>query len=167
MTQRPNAQLWIGQILRYLLVGVWNTLFGYGCYALLTFLLTDVVPHAYMAAAVLSTVINITVSYLGYKFLVFRTNRNYLQEYLRCYVVYGTSTLVNLALLPVLVAVLNRFLRRPEYAPYIAGAILTAGTVVVSFFGHKRYSFATKSLPTVITEPEKNVAQDGIKPLQS
>ncbi|MCY2993448.1 MAG: GtrA family protein [Planctomycetota bacterium] len=153
--------------MRYLLVGVWNTLFGYGCYALLTYLLTGVLPHAYMAAAVLSTGINITVSYLGYKVFVFRTKGNYLQEYLRCYVVYGTSTLVNLALLPVLVAVLNRSLRRPEHAPYIAGAILIAGTVVVSFVGHKRYSFATKSLPTAITEPDRNVAQDRIKRLQS
>lgn len=130
------------QLIRYLIVGAGNTLFGYGCYALLTFLLTGVVPYAYMLAAVLSSVINITVSYFGYKFFVFRTNGNYLQEYLRCYVVYGTATLVNLTLLPVLVTILNLFVRPPEYAPYLAGAVLTVGTVVASFIGHRRYSFA-------------------------
>ena len=133
------------QLVRYLAVGVWNTLFGYGCYAFLTYLLTGVMPHAYMAAAVLSTVINITVSYLGYKIFVFQTKGNYLREYLRCYVVYGTMSLVNLALLPVLVAVLGQFVTTAEYAPYLAGAILTAGTVVVSFIGHKRYSFAPQT----------------------
>jgi putative flippase GtrA len=138
-----------GQALRYLAVGAWNTLFGYGCYALLTYLLTGILPYAYMAAAVLSTVVNITVAYLGYKVFVFKTKGNYLREYLRWYVVYGTTTLVNLALLPLLVAALDVFVRPQSYAPYVAGAILTVGTVVASFFGHKRYSFAPKGVPEI------------------
>ena len=83
-------------------------------------------------------------SFLGYKLLVFRTKGNFLERSTwRCYVVYGTSTVVNLLLLPVLVAVLNDLcVRRRVYSPYIAGAILTAGTVVVSFFGHQQYTFA-------------------------
>ena len=66
-------------------------LFAYGLYALLTYLLTPLIPYAYMAAALLGTVVCITVSFLGYKMLVFRTKGNFLKEYLRCYVVYGTS----------------------------------------------------------------------------
>jgi len=136
-----------GQVVRYLLVGVWNTLFGYGLYALLTYLLTPLIPYAYMAAGLLGTAVCITVSFLGYKLLVFRSRGNFLKEYLRCYVVYGTSTLVNLALLPVLVAVLNLYVEPPVYAPYIAGAILTVGTVVASFIGHQQYTFAHKPSP--------------------
>jgi putative flippase GtrA len=136
-----------GQVVRYLLVGVWNTLFGYGLYALLTYLLTPLIPYAYMAAALLGTAVCITVSFLGYKLLVFRTRGNFLQEYLRCYLVYGTSTLVNLVLLPVLVAVLNLYVEPQVYAPYIAGAILTVGTVVASFIGHQQYTFAHKPSP--------------------
>ena len=135
------------RVVRYLLVGVWNTLFGYGLYALLTYLLTPLIPYAYMAAGLLGTVVCITVSFLGYKLLVFRTRGSFLKEYLRCYVVYGTSTLVNLVLLPVLVAVLNLYVEPPIYAPYIAGAILTVGTVVASFIGHQQYTFAHKPLP--------------------
>ena len=105
----------------------------------LTYLLTPIMPSAYMVAAVLSTVINISVSYLGYKTFVFKTRGNYLREYFRCYVVYGGVTLVNLALLPVVKNVLELFVRPPSSAPYIAGAILTVGTVAVaSFIGHKR-----------------------------
>jgi putative flippase GtrA len=95
-----------------------------------------------MAAAVLNTVVNITVAYLGYKIFVFKTKGNYVREYLRCYLVYGTTILVNLALLPVLVAALDPLIRPQVYAPYIAGAILTAGSVVLSFLGHKRYTFS-------------------------
>ena len=147
MIQRLVSFVPPDQVVRYLLVGVWNTLFGYGLYALLTYLLTPLIPYAYMAAGLLGTVVCITVSFLGYKLLVFRTRGNFLKEYLRCYVVYGTSTLVNLVLLPVLVAVLNLYVEPRVYSPYIAGAILTVGTVVASFIGHQQYTFAHKPSP--------------------
>ena len=147
MIQRLVSSAPPGQVVRYLLVGVWNTVFGYGLYALLTYLLTPLIPYAYMAAGLLGAAVCITVSFLGYKLLVFRSRGNFLKEYLRCYVVYGTSTLVNLALLPVLVAVLNLYVEPPVYAPYIAGAILTVGTVVASFIGHQQYTFAHKPSP--------------------
>jgi putative flippase GtrA len=130
-----------GQVVRYLIVGVWNTLFGYSLFALFTWLLTGVVPMAYMLACVLSNAIAITVAFLGYKWFVFKTKGNYLREYLRCWVVYGTAFLVNLALLPVLV-VLFETIVKPQASPYIAGAVLTAGTVLLSFVGHRQYSFA-------------------------
>lgn len=138
-----------GQVVRYLIVGVWNMCFGYGLFALSTYLLTGLVPMAYMLAAVLSNVIAITVAFLGYKWFVFKTQGSYLREYLRCYVVYGTAFLVNLVLLPVLVYLLGLVVSPPVYAPYIAGAILTGGTVLVSFVGHRQFSFACQK-PTEV-----------------
>lgn len=132
------------QVLRYLLVGAWNTLFGYGLFAALTYLLTGVVPYAYMAASALSNVGAITVAFFGYKWFVFRTKGNYLREYLRCYMVYGTAMLVSLALLPILMILLQRVVRLHGSAPYVAGAMLAVGTVLISFVGHKRFSFAAK-----------------------
>ncbi len=137
----------LGQVARYLIVGAWNTLFGYGLFVLFTYLLTGIVPFAYMLACVLSNVLAITVAYLGYKVFVFKTKGNYLREYLRCYLVYGTAFLVNLAMLPMLVILLELVVRPRAYAPYIAGAVLTAGTVVLSFIGHRQYSFAHKKPP--------------------
>jgi putative flippase GtrA len=131
-----------GQVVRYLIVGVGNTLFGYGLFALFTWLLTGIVPMAYMVACVLGNVVAITVAFLGYKWFVFKTKGNYLREYLRCYVVYGTAMLVNLALLPVLVKLAEWVVGPQAYAPYIAGAVLTAGSVLLSFVGHRHYSFA-------------------------
>lgn len=135
----------LGQFVRYLVVGGWNTLFGYGLFAGFTYLLTGRVPFAYMVACVLSNVIAITVAFLGYKWFVFRTKGNYLREYFRCYLVYGTAALANLALLPVLVEPLSWILGpRKESAPYLAGAILLLGSVLVSFVGHRQFSFAVK-----------------------
>lgn len=130
-----------GQFLRYLLVGAWNTIFGYTVYALLTYVLTDVIPYAYMVASVMANIIAITVSFIGYKFIVFRTKGNYLREYLRVYVVYGGAAGLNLVLLPILVGVLDCLLKEPYYSAYVAGAIVTAVTVLFSFVGHGKYSF--------------------------
>lgn len=141
MTLNLRAQVPGGQIVRYLVVGACNTLFGYGVFAGLTYLLSGKIPAAYMIASVIGWVVSISFAYLGYKFFVFRTKGNYLREYLRCFAVYGASALVNLALLPVLVAALRAVLARGEAAPYLAGALLTCGTVIFSFLGHKHFSF--------------------------
>jgi len=73
-----------GQFGRYLLVGAWNTLFGYGTFALFTAVLNPIVPHSYIWASLLSSLLNITVAYFGYKWFVFKTKGNYLREWMRC-----------------------------------------------------------------------------------
>ncbi len=134
-----------GQFGRYLLVGLWNTLFGYGTFALLTAVLNPIVPHSYMWASLLSSLLNITVAYLGYKWFVFKTKGNYLREWLRCVAVYSTGIILTLIALPILVLVIRRNTHFFAQAPYIAGAILTAFVVLYSFFGHKHFSFRTPS----------------------
>jgi putative flippase GtrA len=126
---------------RYLLVGAWNTAFGYATFAILTAVFDKFVPQSYMLASVLSAGINITVSFLGYKWFVFKTKGNYLREWLRCVGVYGGNILFGLALLPILVFVLRHHFGLQKQAPYIGGALLTGFTVLVSFFGHKHFSF--------------------------
>jgi putative flippase GtrA len=130
-----------GQLLRYLITGVWNTLFGYGTFALFTALLTPLGRQSYLLAVIPSALINITVSFLGYKWFVFKTKGNYLREWSRCVAVYSTSIALNMALLPVFVFILRHYLGYERQAPYIAGALLTVFTVILSFFGHKHISF--------------------------
>jgi putative flippase GtrA len=126
------------QFARYLLAGGANTVFGYGIYAALNYALTDLFPYAYLAAAVLGNIIAITLAYINYKFFVFKTKGNYLKEYLRFYVVYGFSLVLGLILLPFFVEVLL-------INSYLAGALLLPITVLISFIGHKNFSFG--SLP--------------------
>jgi putative flippase GtrA len=130
-----------GQFGRYLLVGTWNTLFGYGTFALFTAVLNPLMPHGYIWASLLSSLFNITVAYLGYKWFVFKTKGNYLREWMRCVAIYSGGIVLGLMALPVLVHLIRRNTRFFAEAPYIAGAVLTAFMVVYSFLGHKKFSF--------------------------
>lgn len=129
------------EIIRYLAVGAWNTLFGYACFAGLTALFTGRIPEGYLVASLLSNVISITVSFLGYKWFVFRTSGNYFREWLRCLGVYSVSIVFSLVALPAAVHLLRQDPKLSLHAPYIAGAIVTACSVAVSYFGHKHFSF--------------------------
>ena len=129
------------QFVRYILVGGFNTVFGYVVFALLNWLTRGLGAYNYLYAAVLANLIAITVAFLGYKWFVFRTRGNYLVEYIRCFGVYGSSALIGLAGLSILVPILRRNLHHPEQAPYLAAALLTVVTMVFSFFGHKNISF--------------------------
>ncbi|MDR3763141.1 MAG: GtrA family protein [Acidobacteriota bacterium] len=137
-----------GQFGRYLLVGGWNTAFAYGTFALLTHMLENIVPQSYMAASVLSSFLNITVAFLGYKWFVFKTKGNYLREWLRCVGVYSTNIAFGLIALPTVVYILRHTTHLQRSAPYVAGAMLTFVTVLVSFFGHKHYSFKKAAPPS-------------------
>jgi len=130
-----------GQFVHYLLVGIWNTAFGYGTFAAFTALLSPYGKNSYLAAMVLSNFVNITVAFLGYKWFVFRTRGNYLKEWLRCFSVYGGSMALSFVTLPGLVFALRKWFGYDRGAPYLAAAMLTGVSVVISFFGHKHISF--------------------------
>src|ERR1700682_823071 len=134
-----------GQFGRYLLVGAWNTLFGYGAFAAFTALLDPHMKHSYILASALSSPLSITQAFLLYKWFVFKTKGNYLREWLRCLAVYGSSILLNLILLPLVVLAIRHTTRYDRQAPYIAGALLAGFTVIYSFVGHKKFSFRPPS----------------------
>lgn len=129
------------EFVRYILVGGFNTVFGYGLFALLNWSFRGLGSYNYMYAALLANLIAISVAFLGYKWFVFRTRGNYMVEWLRCLGVYSSSLLIGLAGLPILVPILRRHLDNPQHAPYIAAAFLTLITVLFSFLGHRNISF--------------------------
>src|SRR5260370_31444283 len=62
-----------GQFVRYLCVGIFNTVFGYLSFAVVLTLLNALLPAhllylTVILASILSTPLNITVAYFGYKF---------------------------------------------------------------------------------------------------
>ena len=136
-----------GQFGRYLLVGIWNTLFGYGSFAGFTLLLDPIVPHGYgyLVAAGAASVLSITVAFVGYKWFVFKTKGNYLREWARCVAVYGSNILLNLLILPFLVEGIRHVSSYDRQAPYIAGALLSVFTVIYGFVGHRNFSFRPPS----------------------
>jgi len=137
------------QFLLYLVVGGWNTIFGYICFFLLTRWLSRAIPaYSYVVANLAANLVAITVAFLGYKWFIFRTKGNYLREWMRCLVVYSTAILLSTAALPPLVGLIRHTTHYQSQAPYIAGALVGMLTVISSFFGHKHLSFrqATKTV---------------------
>ena len=132
----PPAQLG-----RYLLIGIWNTAFAYGCFALFTAVLDRYMPASYMAGSLLSSLLSITVSFLGYKWFVFKTKGNYLREWARCLMVYSGGIVLGLALLAPTVFIVSYATGNPRAAPYIAGALILGVQVIIGFIGHKMFSF--------------------------
>ncbi len=118
--------------INYLLVGGWNTIFGYFTFVLLYFLFSQRIHYLFLL--VISNILSITNAYIGYKIFVFKTKGNYVREYLRFYLVYGGVMLLNFIALPIIVEL-------SPLAPPIAQGGFICVTVVFSYFGHKHFSF--------------------------
>ena len=121
----------------YLIVGGWNTLFGIGIYALLYGILHSYVN--YLVLAIPANVLAITNAYFSYKFFVFKTRGNYVREYLRCYLVYGGSTMLGLALMYILVSIFGLH-------PVLAQSLCVIISIVSGYMGHKRFTFGDGSV---------------------
>ncbi len=164
------------QFFRYLLVGGFNTVFGYCSFLIIVRLLAGVIPPRFLsltaiAGSLVSTPLNITVAYFGYKFFVFNTKGNYLLEWLKCFAVYGTGMIPGLVALGALTRLIQNLLhshnaglhsvlvaaqsRLPASLSHIltnvahgktlaanlAGAIVIGLSTMYSFVGHKRVTF--------------------------
>jgi putative flippase GtrA len=116
----------------YLVVGGWNTVFGYGVWALMQYLLGDYLP--YLVVLVLAWPMNVLNAYLGYRYIVFRSRGPVLKELPRFSFVYLVALVVNLALLPVA-------LRMMPFNIYVVQALFLGVVVVCSYLGHKYFSF--------------------------
>lgn len=127
----------ISEKIRYLLVGSWNALFGYLAGVGLFLMLKN---HLHiLLIAVIGNIIAITMSFLTYKVLVFKTRGRWIREYLKAYLVYGFNALLSIALLWVFVDQLSLNIWFSQ-----AGIIIF--TVIFSYLLHKRFTFKQPSL---------------------
>jgi len=135
-----------GEVIRFLMVGGFNTAFSFALYSGCVILFGRLFPLlgkpiiADIAFA-LSTPIGITVAFLLYKHVVFRTKGNYLKEWLRCFLVYSVSFPMGLVILPTATHFFQRATLTHAYAPYLAGLVNSLCIACYSYFGHKKFSF--------------------------
>jgi putative flippase GtrA len=118
--------------LRYVLVGLWNTIFGYGVFALLQLTLGDNINYIFLLA--IAQVVGTLNAFVGYRLLVFRVHGDVLRDLARFSTVYLGAFAVNLAALPLLVEVVG-------VPVLIAQAAVVGATVIASFFVHRGFSF--------------------------
>lgn len=118
--------------LRYLFIGVINAIFGYVT-GVAVYLALQKIIHVVLIATFVN-VITITFSFITYKIFVFKTKYNWLKEYLKSYIVYGSSALMSIVILWLLIDKVNMNI-------YVAQAATISITVAVSYFGHRYFTF--------------------------
>jgi len=132
--------------LLYLVVGGWNTLFGYGIWALMQFLLHDYLY--YLVILVISWPFAVANAYFCYRHFVFHSNDKVWRELPRFSLVYVITLVAGLVMLPILVHTL-------PYNLYVIQALFTAVVVVLSYLSHKYFSFRDGRRRPAMEEPEK------------
>ena len=118
---------------KFMIVGIINTIFSYLIGLLNYFLFYSKI--GIIGVGFLNNIIAITFSFTLLKFFVFKTtNINWFLKYIRSYVVYGIQGLAGMLTLWVCVSFfyINIFFSQ-------AISILT--TVLLSYFGHKKFTF--------------------------
>jgi putative flippase GtrA len=117
---------------RYLLVGIFNTVFGYALSLLVYhFLQNDL---SIIVIGIIINVISITVAFLGYKLFVFESSGNWLYEYLRCYVTYGFSAVLGIALIWL-------FVEQWGWVFWFSQGLIILLSTVISYFMHRHFTF--------------------------
>ena len=90
--------------LRFILVGGYNTVFGYLLFVALIFLLTEKYNQLALFGSYILSSIN---SYLTQKYYVFATKNINFKEYLQCVTTWMGSYIINAVLLYILVDILH------------------------------------------------------------
>lgn len=114
------AELW-----RYGHVGLLNTAFGYGLYALLVYLGLNL-----YVAQIIGQIIGAAFNYLTFRGLVFRRSRSSLRAYVGAYVFNYLMGLTFLALA-------HRFIP----SPYLAGFVAVVAVAGINYLVLRRFVF--------------------------
>lgn len=121
--------------LRFVVVGGFNTVLGFGAFALIQFLIGAWVGE--VLVLVLAHISVSSIAFILHRRITFRVDGNVVIDFLRFQSVYIIPIGINLVILPLLV-------RLAGMNVYLAQGIITVVTVVVSYFGHKYFSFRRK-----------------------
>jgi len=128
------AALVADERVRFLVVGGINTVVGYALFAVLQITAGHVI--GYLGSLYGSYLLAVTLAFVLHRRFTFRVEGtgNRLVDFLRFASVYVVSLAANTLVLPLLVELAH-------LDPLVAQAISVVVTTVVSYFGHKYFSF--------------------------
>jgi putative flippase GtrA len=126
------------QKVRYLLVGGWNTLVWYACFALFYYLLQKRLPPS--AILVIAYAVASMNGYLTFRYLVFAPVRHPVVEYLRYQAVYLPILALNLVVLPLALTI--------NVNPFVAQGLCSAFALVAAYIGNKYFAFDRPKMRT-------------------
>lgn len=125
-----------GEKLRFLVIGVWNTLFSIG----VLWLLDRFIPYDQDSVIqkglilVVQWVICVSQNFLTFKFLVFQSKGGWISEYLRMYVTYLATFVIQSVLTLTISGAFN-------LSVFWANLPTTFIVMIVSYIGHKYFTF--------------------------
>lgn len=132
---RPLISRLLGdQRVRFVLVGGVNTVVGYGLFVLFDFSLGRWI--SYLGSLYASYAVAIVLAFVLHRRFTFRVDGSgrVVVDFLRFCSVYIVSLAVNTVALPLLVELVH-------LRPFVAQAIIVVVTTLISYFGHKLFSF--------------------------
>lgn len=118
---------------RFLMVGGFNTFFGFLIFTGLTLSLKTV-PHGYMIGLVVSQIVSNFVAFYLHRKVTFRVKGQLVKDFIRFTMINMVSYAINLIILPILVNV-------GHMNPISAQFLILIVTTTISFVGHKFFSF--------------------------
>ena len=117
---------------RFLVVGLWNFIFGYCSFAVLYWWLNA--WWSDWVIIIVATILGITMSFVTHRFITYRSTSVWWIEYLRFYVVYGVQFFINIVLVVV-------FVTHMGCNAYVVQMLISLILTVASFWVHKNFSF--------------------------
>lgn len=118
---------------RFLLVGGFNTGFGFIIYAFFTFVFKKM-EFGYMLALVISQILSLFVAFWLHKKVTFKKAGHLVKDFIRFTMVNALSYAINWLALPLLVHGLR-------WNPLVGQFSVLIVTTLISFVGHKYFSF--------------------------
>ncbi|MEO5921593.1 MAG: GtrA family protein [Pseudolysinimonas sp.] len=131
----PIRRLLADERTRFLLTGGINTVVGYGLFALVQWTVGHLI--GYVASLLIAHLLASLLAFTLYRRYVFRVSGRWFVDFLRFQTVYLLPLAANVVALPLLVAVAGLNV-------YLAQAMIVIVSTVVSYFGHKYFSFRRK-----------------------
>lgn len=117
---------------RFIVVGLWNTAFGYLAFLAFFFAFSDYLH--YLVVAVISHATAVTQAFILHRHFVFQSRDSWKSQFVRYNIGVTGIFLLGLVGLSILVGQLR-------FSPPVAQAAVTAVSIVVSFLVHRDYSF--------------------------
>ena len=125
---------------RFVMVGIWNTIFGYMVFFILDTFFEDIFTKryfAYMSAMILGQIVATINAFVLHKYVTFKSEvkgKGIIPEFFRFCMTYVFTFSLGLVLLPFFVEIVHLH-------PRIAAAIVILICTLISYVGHSRFSF--------------------------
>lgn len=129
-----------GEKVRFVVVGVWNTAFGLA----VLWVLDSLIPYDPRSllqkelVLIAAWVISVTQNFFTFKFLVFRSRGRWLREYVRTYMTYAVTFLLQSAMTLTISQVFR-------LTVFWANVPTTLAIMVLTYVGHKYFTFSESS----------------------